>query len=153
MRTLACAFFLCCALAPGLVAAHAVQHDVAVGEAVVVTLRYADGTPFAYEEAEVRAAGSSTVDFVTRSDGQGRVVFVPDGDGPWVVRVFSADGHGAEVQVDAATLRRTSVPVVTSSPMTGLARIGLGVLLVLGLFFLLARIARSQRSVGGQDHA
>lgn len=134
--------------------AHEVHHDIGVDEAVVVTLRYADGTPFAFEEAEIRDASGRELLFVTRSDAQGRVVFLPPGDGPWIVRVISADGHGAEVRVEASVLEggatAPSAPVAAS---TGLLRIAAGVLLILGLFAILARIARSPRVSGGHDRA
>jgi len=153
MRRIAWLVIALCAGSVCDVRGHEVHHDVGVGEAVVVTLRYADGTPFAYEEAEVRTEGSPESGFFTRSDADGRVVFVPEGEGPWIVRVFSADGHGAEVRVDPATVTRGDHASGPASPLSGLFRVGFGVLLILGLFTLLAQFTRSRRSAGGHDHA
>lgn len=131
--------------------AHAVEYDVHAGSAVVVTLRYADGTPFAFEEAEIRDEASHRVRLVTRSDAQGRVVFLPPSEGPWIVRATSADGHGAEVRVEASVLGDAVTVDSRRTPAThALARIVVGVLLILALFALLAR---SPFMTGGRRRA
>jgi nickel transport protein len=83
------------------VAAHGIHSSVERSEAVVVTLRYADGTPFAGQPYEVRAAGSQSALVTGETDPRGRVAFLPPGEGPWRVQARSPGGHGATVTVES----------------------------------------------------
>lgn len=120
--------------------AHEVDHQVTRADAVVVSLQYADGSPFAYEQYEVLPPGE-TVPFQTgRCDAQGRVVFLPDRPGDWRVKASSEDGHGAEltVAVDAvggAAARPRSLWERSSRLVTGVA-------LLFGIFGLFTLFAR-----------
>lgn len=87
--------------APGAAGAHGIQSQVDHRKAVVVTLEYADGTPFAGEPYEVRAAGSQSALVTGETDPRGRVAFLPSGEGPWRVQARSPGGHGATVTVPA----------------------------------------------------
>lgn len=83
-------------------AAHEVDSRVTRTEAAVVTLRYANGTPFAGEVYELRAAAGGPVLATGRTDARGRAVLLLEGPGPWRLRSVSADGHGLERVIDAA---------------------------------------------------
>jgi len=85
-----------CGLAAGAGDAHEVRATVLRVEATLVTLRYADGTPFAGEDFELLAAGAPQVLMAGRTDAHGRAVLLLEGPGPWRLRSHSADGHGIE---------------------------------------------------------
>ncbi|HKK70896.1 MAG TPA: ABC transporter permease [Candidatus Krumholzibacteria bacterium] len=128
-------------LAAAPAAAHEVQHHVERGEAVIVTLEYADGVPLAYEEVEVRAEGEDQPILLGKTDVEGRIAFVPDSGTSYVVRAFAQDGHGAQVRVAASDGEAEMAPVSSSAGGTGgVGRILLGVVLILGLFLGLRRI-------------
>lgn len=129
--------------------AHAVRHEVAVGEAVVVVLHYTDGEPFAFERYELfRGQGGAPVQ-TGRTDQQGRLVLLPGAGGAaegWRLRAYSADGHGIETALDfaahdgaAPTSAKASAP---ADP--GWARAALGVCLILGLGALGQRLLRKK---------
>ncbi|GAP38837.1 hypothetical protein [Piscinibacter sakaiensis] len=82
--------------------AHEVSERVEQRAATVVTLRYADGEPFAGEAWELRADGAERPLLSGRTDAQGRAVLLLDGPGPWRFRAFSDDGHGLERVIDVA---------------------------------------------------
>lgn len=122
------------------VSAHEVASTVTRGDAVIVTLHYADGTPLAYEECEVKAEGAAQPLVVGRTDVEGRMAFVPEPGVAYTVRAFSQDGHGAIVRVEPSDAV-SAVPTTFSGPGAPFGRIGLGVVLILGLFAILRRTA------------
>ncbi|WP_457624129.1 hypothetical protein [Persephonella sp.] len=82
---------------------HELITDVKRERAVIVEIKYADGMPFSYEKYEVYYSGKPDIPFVTgRTDRYGRVIFIPDKAGQWVVKAFSEDGHGVvkKIKVD-----------------------------------------------------
>ena len=101
-----------------------------------------------YAEYEVFAPDNKETPFqLGRSDARGRVVFVPDRAGSWVVKV-KADSqhgvHGAEIKVEI-----DSKGVVTdfSKPLVAThTRLLIGVSLLFGLFGLVA-MARSRQAI------
>lgn len=120
--------------------AHEVTHEVSRGEAVVVALAYADGSPFAYEQYELTPPGEGVPFQTGRTDAAGRVVFVPDRPGDWRLRASSEDGHGADLTVSvdavgAAAAKPRSLWERGSKLVTGVA-------LLLGVFGLLTLFAR-----------
>ena len=86
-----------CAWLPGQALAHDLQHQVDVGAAVSVRFFFADGSDFSFESYEVYRAGHEVPFQVGRTDLKGRVVFLPDRAGTWRIKVFSEDGHGADI--------------------------------------------------------
>lgn len=86
--------------------AHGVGSAIGRADAVTVTFRHEDGSPLAGVPCEVLPPDGGPAFQTGRTDRLGRVVFVPDQDGRWTVRVTGQDGHGAVVPVvvDAAAL-------------------------------------------------
>lgn len=125
----------------GMAAGHEVHHAVVAGNAVVVTLRYADGSPFAYEKYELYPAGRDVPMQVGNSDAQGHVVFLPGDVREWRLKAFSADGHGTDLRFDAPAVA-TAAPAAgdTSPGRIGLVLFGLSIILGgFGLYQMLLR--------------
>jgi nickel transport protein len=124
-------------------AAHQVEHELESGDATVIALRYADGTPFAFESYEIHAAGESTPIQVGRSNAQGRIAFVAPQAGRFRLRAFSEDGHGVDFLFDAhatATVHADAPAVLPRG-----TKILVGLALLFGLFGILSLVYRSRR--------
>lgn len=124
--------------------AHQVDHEVSRAEAIVIELHYADGTPFAYEECEVRAVGADVPLLVGRTDAEGRLAFVPPTAGRYAARALSEDGHGASFEFDAAAATLVAGGAPARRAGRGMTQMFTGVVLILGLFFGLRILARSR---------
>ncbi len=136
MRLRPAAFLLLTALS-GPVLAHEVQLQITAAPAAVIQLRYADGQPFAFEAYELYAGGAEMPTQVGRTDAQGRLVFLPEGNGDWRIKAFAADGHGLDQRLQVAPAGGDALPAGT--PEAGLdrfARVILGLSLILGGFGL-----------------
>jgi len=140
-RTVAATLLL--SLVSGQAWSHELDHEVVYAEAVVVRFHFADGSPFSYESFEVTKPGEKIPFQVGRTDAEGRVVFVPDVDGEWRVRVFSEDGHGADFAVDVAAAREgggTDVGGAAALPRP--VRVLVGLAVIFGVFGTLSLFAR-----------
>ncbi len=126
-------------LAPSALA-HDLQHTVAPAQALVVELRYPDGSPFAFEAYEVHRDGDTVPYQVGRTDTAGRIAFLPDGPATWRVRAFSEDGHGLDVRVESTAAG--AVEAAGSSAYDRFTRIAVGVGVILGLFGILTLFVR-----------
>lgn len=138
MRAPLAALLLCAVTAQ----AHEVHHRIEAANAVVVTLTYANGEPFAYEKYALMPAGQETPRQVGNTDAAGRVAFVPDATGKWRLQATSADGHGVNLEFAAPAVadgRQTAEP---SPPRWLLA--GFGLSLIFGLFGLFQLFARKK---------
>ena len=123
--------------------AHEVSHAVTRAEAVVIHLTFADGSPFAYEECEIRRDGETTAFAVLRTDAEGRVAFVPPTAGTYHARALAQDGHGASFSFVADDLLvASSTPAGSAS--RDVVRLALGVGLILLLFVGLRLLTRSR---------
>jgi nickel transport protein len=117
--------------------AHTVDYDVASQQATVVTTHMGDEEA-SYAEYEVFAPNQKDNPFqIGRSDARGRVVFLPDQPGKWLVKV-KADSqhgvHGAEIEVvidDKSVIKEFSKPLVATH-----TRLLIGVSLLFGIFGL-----------------
>ena len=140
MRRLLALALLCLATSAG---AHEVAATVSREEAVVVTLRYGDGSPFAYEHFEVFPPGEDVPFATGRCDAEGRALFLPDRPGEWRVVAESEDGHGASltVQVDSSGV----IKAKPTSLWERSARLVAGLALIAGLFGILALFTRRRR--------
>ena len=127
------------ALLAGALHAHALNHSVQPGSAVIVELRYGDGSPFSYESAEVYRPGETVPFLAGRTDANGRLAFVPDRAGDWRVRAFSEDGHGGDFTVATASGGEASAPSTGLGTVGGLA-VGLSILFgAFGIWSLFVR--------------
>ncbi|WP_127478423.1 hypothetical protein [Sulfurivermis fontis] len=132
-------WWLLCALP---VHAHDLHHAVERGEAVTVSFRFPGAEALSYEQYELFRPGETIPFQVGRSDGLGRVTFVPDRDGEWRLRIFTEDGHGADIKV--AALAGAGTPGAAAVPRYVL--IGAGVGWIFGLFGLWAVYTRRKES-------
>jgi nickel transport protein len=118
-----------------LAQAHEVHHRIEAAGAVVVTLAYANGQPFAYEKYSLTPAGQETPQQVGNSDAQGRIAFVPGSVEKWRLQATSADGHGVNLEFAAPATQATGAGGAATdlaAPRWLLA--GFGLSLIFGLF-------------------
>lgn len=118
----------------GAVQAHEVRHRIEAAGAVVVSLSYADGQPFAYEKYALYPAGQDTPVQVGNTDAQGRIAFVPGAVKQWRLTATSADGHGVNQEFAAPATETRAATATESLPRWLLA--GFGLSLIFGLFGL-----------------
>jgi nickel transport protein len=132
-----------CAWLPGRAAAHDLQHSVGEGAAVSVKLFFADGKEFSFESYELYRAGDEIPFQVGRTDIEGRVVFLPDRAGTWRLKVFSEDGHGADLSF--TTGGEGGVQDANEPFLERHLRIIVGVSVIFGVFGLVSLFARRGR--------
>jgi nickel transport protein len=121
-------------------AAHDLQHTITSGGAVVIELRFADGTPFTFESYEIFPQGTGTPIQVGRTDAQGRIAFLPDRAGVWRLRAFANDGHGLDIDFTtdaAAAVGASDMPAYQRH-----ARLFVGLGLIFGIFGLVSLFYR-----------
>jgi nickel transport protein len=134
MRALA--FLL--ALWAGAASAHAVDHVITAIGAVSVAMKYADGSPFAYEKYELYPDGKDVPAQVGNTDAAGRVVFIPGDTRNWRIKAYSADGHGLDLRFESPALQAGATAANDTGPgRTTLALLGLGLILAAFGFYQL----------------
>ncbi|PKO68666.1 MAG: ABC transporter permease [Betaproteobacteria bacterium HGW-Betaproteobacteria-14] len=140
MKRLVLAVWLLLPLAPAL--AHEVHLAVEAASAVSVRLTFADGQPFAFEAFEVYAAGADKPSAVSRTDAQGRAVFLPPATGEVRLRAFAADGHGVDLKLNPPRGGEAAVAAATEDRAL---KIILGVGILLALFGLVQLVLRRKK--------
>jgi nickel transport protein len=101
VRSVAAALTACLLLAlPSAGFAHALLHEVLDGDAVTIRLSFPGGDQPLFESYEVYAPGGGTPFQAGRVNAIGELSFRPDREGPWRIRVVTADGHGAVIELD-----------------------------------------------------
>lgn len=143
MKSILLQFLLLSLLLPRWSLAHEIQHEVSKADAVVVTLAYADGAPFALERYEIYRVGAEGPFQTGETDGAGRLMFLPDGEAEWLVKAFSRDGHGVEIRLttdEASLVETVDRPWVDRYP-----RFALGLGLIFGLFGIVTLFFRRKR--------
>jgi nickel transport protein len=133
--------FLLCGWA-SLASAHEVHHRIEATGAVVVSLSYADGKPFAYEKYALTPTGQDTPVQVGNTDATGRVVFIPGATEKWRLQATSADGHGVNLEFAAPVVAAGEQTAETSLPRWLIA--GFGLSLIFGLFGLFQLFLRKK---------
>lgn len=121
-------------------AGHDLQHTAVTGQALVVQMHYADGSPFAFESYEVYRGADKVPQQVGRTDKAGRIAFLPDGPATWRVKAFSEDGHGLDIRVESGaggTVEAAGRPIFDR-----FTRIFVGVAVILALFAALTLFYR-----------
>lgn len=131
--------FVFWALLSGLVQAHGVDLLVQSQEATVLTVRYTNGPPFAFEAYELYAQGAEKPSQLGKTNAQGQIVFLPGEGTVWRVKVFSAHGHGLDRQITLPSRASHQEPEISEPPIPE------GVWAVLGLVLLLAGFGCVQR--------
>ena len=125
----------------GHLPAHEIHSRVSNSDrAVVIEIEYPDGRPFSFEEFEVFAPGENEGAppfHAGRTDSLGRILFLPNRAGIWLVKFRSQDGHGGETKVDVAESGVANFEKI--SPFLRFEKMitGIGILLgITGLFSL-----------------
>lgn len=132
-------------LGASLAQAHEVHHRIEAAGAVVVTLSYANGEPFAYEKYSLTPVGQETPQQVGNSDAQGRIAFVPGSVEKWRLQATSADGHGVNLEFAApATQANGPGPAATDLATPRWLLAGFGLALIFGLFGLFQLFMREK---------
>lgn len=132
---------------------HEVRERVEQATATVVVLTYADDEPFRFERYELFVPGRERPVQTGTTDARGRIVFLADGARRWRVRSVSSDGHGVDVEFDAA-----DAPAATPVAHTGSSRplrIGLGLVAIMAAAWVLRALvarAKPQRKAGDDAH-
>lgn len=121
---------------------HDLQYELSRHQAVVITLFYADATPFSFESYEIFPEGERLPVQVGRTDAQGRIAFLPDRAGRWRLKVISEDGHGLDVVI--ATDDATQVQGVDKPLYERYGRVLVGMALILGVFGFLNLFIRKK---------
>jgi nickel transport protein len=106
--------------------AHQVLSRVSHTPAVLITLSYADGHPFAYEAYELYGDDPELPIQVGRTDAQGRILIMPETQRQMRIRAFTEDGHGIDTRLqipaaEAAATRPSASAMSLEGPLLGLA--------------------------------
>lgn len=130
----------------GTTQAHEVHHRVEATGAVVVSLSYADGKPFAFEKYALYPAGQDMPVQVGNTDAAGRVSFLPGTTEKWRLQATSADGHGIDLEFTTpATAASTGMaPAAPATEMPRWQLAGFGLALIFGLFGLVQLFMRNK---------
>ncbi|GAB1393698.1 hypothetical protein MASR1M60_18620 [Rhodocyclaceae bacterium] len=137
-------WILLLALGTTLAQAHEVHHRIEATGAVLVTLSYANGQPFAYEKYALTPAGQETPQQVGNTDAQGRIAFVSGSVEKWRLQATSADGHGVNLDFSAPATQASGGTAATdlAAPRWLLAVLGLS--LIFGIFGLIQLLTRKK---------
>ncbi len=131
--------------------AHDVHYSISQNQAYIVDIYYADGTKFAYESYEIyKPNDTKTAYQVGRTNASGRIAFVPDSEGKWLIKAFSDDGHGVSFDVNVEktlVLREKRVDFFErfSKPV-----FGLGIILI--IFAVINLFAGKKKRVEGSNN-
>jgi nickel transport protein len=123
--------------------AHEVHATTQAQALTVVTLTYANGKPFAFEQFEVMPAGTEVPSQVGRTDGKGRAAVLALPGKELIFTATSKDGHGARLSLPASAA--ASAPTATETPRWLMAAAGGGV--IFGLFGLFQLFTTRKRSI------
>jgi nickel transport protein len=123
--------------------AHEVHPQIATAPAVVITLHYANGEPFAYERYALTPTGEETPMQVGNTDAAGRIVFLPGTHEKWRVQATSADGHGVNLEFAAPPLAGCA-PAEPQGPTPRWLLAAVGLALIFGLFGLVQLFLRKK---------
>lgn len=126
-------------LIPVAASAHGIGHAVQRDDAVIVVMTHDDGSPLVGARYEVRGPGDDAAVATGRTDGSGRLAFLPDRPGAWAVKVDTDDGHGARIAVEVDA---DGLPLETDGSRGRFGRIVVGLLLIVALTLLLRRTQR-----------
>lgn len=122
--------------------AHEVHVSARTESVTVVTLTYANGKPFAYEQFEVTPEGTDAPSQVGRTDAIGRAAVLSLPGKALTLTASSKDGHGARLLLPA-TAPGVAAGATNEMPRWLLITAGAGILF--GLFGLIQLFLPKQR--------
>jgi nickel transport protein len=125
--------------------AHEVHTHVETTPLTVVTLSYADGKPFAYEQFEVTPQGNEVPSQVGRTDALGRAAILPVAGKALELVATTKDGHGARLALRASDASAVS-PAPTFSEPPRWMQFATGAGILFGLFGLLQLFTRRKET-------
>jgi nickel transport protein len=111
---------------------HAATHTETL---TIVTLTYANGKPFAYEQFEVTPAGTEVPSQVGRTDASGRAAILSIPGQALEFTASAKDGHGTRMTLPPAAAESASPAPAGETPRWLLLSAGGGV--IFGLFGLI----------------
>jgi nickel transport protein len=123
--------------------AHEVHTATQAQSVTVVTLTYANGKPFAFEQFEVAPAGAELPSQVGRTDAAGRAAVLPLPGKALEFTATSKDGHGTRLSLPP--LAESATTVATGTPRWLMAAAGGGV--IFGLFGLFQLFTTRNRRI------
>jgi nickel transport protein len=104
------------------------------GDPIAVAFTWSSGGPVAFAPFKVFGPGDDRLEYQNgRTDRVGRVVFLPDRDGPWRIEVQDDDDHRASLTVEIGP---DQVAPGTPVWQRWLLRLSLGANVVLGLWLV-----------------
>jgi nickel transport protein len=111
----------------------------------VITLTYADGKPFAYEQFELTPQGAEAPSQVGRTDALGRVAVLPVSGKSLELVATSKDGHGTRLTLPANDSSAVP-PAPTFTETSRWMMLVSGVSILFGIFGLAQLFIRSRSS-------
>ena len=115
--------------------AHEVHSHIRISPVAVVTLTYADGKPFAYEQFELTPKGADIPSQVGRTDAQGRIAVLPVDGKALTLSANSKDGHGLRLEIPASPADATT-PQASEGELPRWLKLAAGGGILFGLFGL-----------------
>lgn len=88
--------------------AHTIHHRVEASQAVILTLTYSSGKPYAREPYSLYAEGSEQAGYAGQTDAEGRIVFVPGDAAQWHLKAQGHHGHGLVIDFTVPVHQTTS---------------------------------------------
>jgi nickel transport protein len=123
--------------------AHQINVRLEHGHAIVIKLRYPDGSPFAYEKYEIYSPDNDKVPFqIGRTDKLGRIVFIPNRVGRWRVKAISKDGHGINKIVNIS--ETLTIEETKPNKKIYYGKIVIAILLIVFIYIVLYKILRGK---------
>jgi len=122
--------------------AHSVHHEIEGGRFTLVTFTHHSGAPFAGASYDLYGPTDSVVVESGTTNGKGQIVIHTDRAGMWRVKVFSTDGHGADITFNVDTAGKPER--ATIRPRTANAVLGIGI--ILSVYGTAAMLYRRRRS-------
>jgi nickel transport protein len=124
--------------------AHSIQYEIKNEKAVVIKIYFPDGTPFSYEEFKIYSPNNNKIPYqIGRTDKYGRIIFIPDRPGDWIIKSFSEDGHGILKKIHISNLNKVSEE---KSSLDYFLKVVIGLLLIFLLYFFLYILFRRKNN-------
>lgn len=97
---------------------HEVKVEQQMTTAAVVHLTYANGHAFAFAAYELYLPEQNQPSQVGRTNANGQVIFLPQGQRTWRLKAYTADGHGVDQLLNVPTVPTAATVVETKANHT-----------------------------------